>query len=53
MSVPCRSCGRTLVCVDIKTDGRTVTMRSCTRCDRREWLLDGEPTDPIEAFANQ
>lgn len=53
MKEPCPGCARPLVSVDIKVEDRTVTMRSCTRCDRRWWVADGAPVDPTTAFAKR
>lgn len=33
----CPRCHRTLVRITLEVSGRSMTMRSCSRCDTREW----------------
>lgn len=47
----CPGCDGALSAVRINTEERVVTMRSCSRCDRRWWTADGEVVDPVELFA--
>jgi len=37
----CSSCRRALVEIELKTPEAPVTLRCCSDCDRREWLVDG------------
>jgi len=37
----CSSCGRVLVEIQLETPEAPVTLRCCSDCDRREWLVDG------------
>jgi uncharacterized Zn finger protein (UPF0148 family) len=50
---PCPGCGTPLVVVVMHAGERAVTMRSCTRCDRRWWTVDGEAADPTEVLAKR
>jgi hypothetical protein len=43
--VRCEPCGSTMVEITLKVGEGTVVMRSCSRCDRRSWLSDGEPVE--------
>jgi len=40
----CSSCHRVLVEIELETPGAPVTLRCCSDCDRREWLVDGRST---------
>lgn len=53
MHEPCPTCGHPVVSVDLHPEGRTVTMHSCNRCDRRWWTAEGLPVDPAEVFTRQ
>jgi hypothetical protein len=51
----CERCQRTMVEIRLKPAGRMV-MRSCSYCDVRMWLLDGEPVrfdGVLEIFAER
>lgn len=50
---PCPDCGAPLAAVTMHADDRAVTMRSCSRCDRRWWTADGEAADPTVVFARR
>ena len=36
-------CGTPWVEISLQVGEGRVTMRSCSRCDRRSWVSDGEP----------
>ena len=38
----CDRCGNTQVEISLTIAERPVTMRSCSRCDRRSWSSEGE-----------
>jgi hypothetical protein len=37
----CTRCTTQLVEIELSLGGNEVTMRSCSRCDRRSWVLGG------------
>lgn len=41
----CTSCGTALVTITLDVAEGTRTLLSCSRCDRRVWLADGEPIE--------
>ncbi len=45
LTTKCESCGREHVEVELDLKGATLRMRSCTACDRREWV---GPEGPLE-----
>jgi len=47
----CSSCGRVLVEIELETPEAPVTLRCCSDCDRREWLVDGRSTGLDAALA--
>lgn len=38
--------------IDLQLEGRDLTMRSCSRCDRRWWDSDGDETDLVELLGH-
>lgn len=40
----CSTCGRVMIEIELETPEAPVTLRCCSDCDRREWLVAGEPT---------
>jgi hypothetical protein len=44
------SCGARVTEVDSVLPDAVVTMVSCSPCDRRWWLMDGEPVTTAEAI---
>jgi hypothetical protein len=50
---PCARCGTLMPAVLINQDERVVTMRSCARCDRVWWTVDGQAVDPTVLFARR
>ena len=41
----CDLCGTPTVEIGLQVGEGRVTMRSCSRCDRRSWVSDGEPVE--------
>ena len=41
----CDQCGTPTVEIALQVGEGRMTMRSCSRCDRRSWLSDGEPVE--------
>ena len=41
----CERCRTALVEIKLNVADGRMTMRSCSRCDRRFWLVDGEPAE--------
>ena len=47
----CSSCRRVLVEIELETPDAPVTLRCCSDCDRREWLVDGRSSGLEAALA--
>lgn len=47
----CSGCGRTMVEIELTTPDAPVTLRCCSDCDRREWLVAGRRTHLEAALA--
>lgn len=45
MTTECTQCGGPIVEIVLANDGSNLTMRSCSKCDAREWENDGEPVE--------
>ncbi len=45
MSTRCTRCGGPVVEIVLTTDGRELTMRSCSHCDTREWASGDESVE--------
>ena len=43
--VRCERCQTTMVEITLTVGEGNVVMRSCSRCDRRSWISDGEPVE--------
>jgi endogenous inhibitor of DNA gyrase (YacG/DUF329 family) len=45
MPTRCSRCGGPVVEIVLEGDGAPLTMRSCSRCDAREWASGDEPVE--------
>jgi hypothetical protein len=41
------------VCIDLQLEGDALTMRSCSRCDRRFWDRDGGDADLVDLLGRE
>ena len=48
----CEACGRDMVAISLTTPDGPVTMYSCSPCERRVWLIDGQER-PIDNVLEQ
>ena len=48
----CEACERDMVAISLTTPDGPVTMYSCSPCERRVWLIDGEER-PIDNVLEQ
>ena len=50
MTTQCTQCGGPVVEIVIGSGGSKLTMRSCSKCDAREWANDGAPVELDEVL---
>ena len=49
----CPQCKGPLVCISLRRDGEEMTMRSCSRCDRRFWDRDAGQADLVDVLGRE
>lgn len=46
----CPTCGKQVVRLEVTVGGEELTMKSCSRCDKRSWERNGDAVDLTEVL---
>lgn len=52
MTTRCTRCGGPIVEIVLTSGDSDLTMRSCSKCDSREWANDGEPVELTDVLGD-